>query len=62
MIFKLESKSDLKVMKNFISISIAVPQYSKALGLGSFSRLEKMFDNSIYSVSFGVPCESMVAV
>ncbi|XP_063682671.1 lysosomal alpha-glucosidase-like [Bolinopsis microptera] len=37
-------------MKNFISLSIAVPQYSKAYGLGEFSKLEKIFDDSIYSM------------
>ena len=51
-IFRLENKSSLSVMKNFISLSIAVPQYSKAYGLGEFSKLEKIFDDSIYSVSF----------
>ena len=51
MIFKLEQKSKIHVTKNFVSVSIAVPQYSKAYGLGNFDQLEKTFDDSIFSVS-----------
>ena len=51
MIFKLEQKSKIRVTKNFVSVSIAVPQYSKAYGLGNFDQLEKTFDDSIFSVS-----------
>ena len=50
-IFELEQKSKIRVTKNFVSVSIAVPQYSKAYGLGDFDRLEKTFDDSIFSVS-----------